>query len=143
MKKFAIIALAVFTLTGFAQDKQEENRKSLNERFTKRVTQSPEDRAKIESKQMTLRLDLSKDQQMQVEKALVNHYSEAQNKGELDKKTIKNMSDEKRQDMKINRLDSAIALKEKMKSILNENQYAKYSQMLEDKGKRMRQMRKQ
>lgn len=144
MKKLAIMALAVFTLTGFAQvEKKDDMSNSLKERMTKRANTSPEDRAKIETKQMALKLDLSDDQQTQVEGALLEHYSKESPNTKLDKKARKKMTDEQRQEMKINRLDGAIALKEKMKTILNDEQYTKYSSMLENRGKRMRQMRQQ
>jgi hypothetical protein len=143
MKKLAIMALAVFTLTGFAQNRSKENNKALNERLTKRLSQSPENRSKLETKQMALKLDLTQAQQLKVEEALLAHYDELEKKGKLDKKAIQEMTDKQRQEIRLNRLDNAIALKEEMKAILDEAQYAKYSEMLENRGKRMAQRRRQ
>lgn len=144
MKKLLIIALVFCTLSIVAQGKDQERRNDLKERFTKRGMQSPEDRAKLETKQMTLRLDLSKQQQTQVEEVLFAHYSEGKKKMDTNKASRKDMSDDKRKQMKLDRLDAEIALKENMKSVLNESQYAKYSKMLENRGKRSkgRKMRK-
>ena len=136
MKKLLVIALVFCTLSVVAQDKQQERRNDAKERFAKRGKQSPEDRAKIETKQMALRLDLSKQQQSQVEEVLFTHYSEGKKKMDTNKESRKEMTEDQRKQIKLDRLDAAIALKEKMKSILDDQQYSKYSKMLENRGKR-------
>ena len=66
MKKLVIIALSLCTFIGFAQEGKKE---AMMERLTKRKEQSPENRAEIETKQLALKLDLSKNQQSEVREA--------------------------------------------------------------------------
>ena len=54
------------------------------------------------------------------------------------KEAIKSMSEEERHKFKLEFLDAQIALKEKMKGILNSEQYTKYSQMMDRKMKSRR-----
>lgn len=146
MKKLLILALALTTFIGFAQKKNTEDRKrDLMERFTKRGPKSPEHRAEIESKQMTLRLDLSETQQSQVKSALLTHFTEMEGKRKAFKKSEKKPTADEVTAMKSEVLDAQIALKSKMKTILNAEQYQKYSQMMERKmkvGKRKGKKRK-
>lgn len=138
MKKLLVLVILFCTVSSFAQrERSPEARKAMMERLTKQTT--PEDRAEIDAKQMTLRLDLTSSQEKQVKDALIAHYSEGKAKRQSIKKSDKKISDEERQKMRVERLDSQIALKAKMKTILNAQQYAKYSQMMErkkGKGKR-------
>lgn len=133
MKKLLIIALALVTVSGFAQVDKE---KVMMERLTRKSQKSPEERAQIETKQLTLKLDLTEKQQSQVEETLVAHHAEGNAKMAKNKKAMKEMSDDERHKLQVARLDAQIALKEKMKGILNAEQYAKYSQMMERKMKR-------
>ncbi|WP_299117532.1 hypothetical protein [uncultured Winogradskyella sp.] len=143
MKKLLVLALALCTFTGFAQKDKSEKKKALMERLTK--NSSPEERAEMQTKQMALRLDLSQKQQTQVQEVLLAHYKEGQGKMDMDKKSRKEMSDEELKKMRSERLDAQIALKAKMKTILDDEQYAKFSQMMErkmHKGKRRGKRRK-
>ena len=132
MKKLLVIALALCTFSGFAQEKEEQaDRTSMLKKRMTRSNYSPEDRAQIQTKQMTLQLDLTEQQQQQVNEVLVSHFTENEGKFRADKKKNKEMTDEERKNMKLAILDSHIALKEKMKSILNDEQYEKYSKTID------------
>ncbi|MBT8246112.1 MAG: hypothetical protein HKP48_11955 [Winogradskyella sp.] len=131
MKKLLVLALTLCTLTGFAQKDKSDKKKDLMERLAKRP--SPEERAEIQTKQMALRLDLSDKQQTQVQELLLAHYKDSYDKIDIDKTPVKDMTQEERQKMRIARLDSQIELKASMKTILDDTQYAKYSQMMERK----------
>lgn len=135
MKKLVIIALSLCTFIGLAQEGKKE---AMTERLTKRKEQSPENRAEIETKQLALKLDLSKNQQSVVRKALLDHHTEGNAKMLKNKEAIKSMSEEERHKFKLEFLDAQIALKEKMKGILNAEQYTKYSQMMDRKMKSRR-----
>jgi len=128
MKKLLVIALALFTFTGFAQ---QMNKERMNDRLTKRGKMDPEKRASIQTKRMALALDLSANQQSEVENALKNHFQEEQEKVSAQKKPKKELTEDERHQMLTEKLDAQIALKEKMKNILNEEQYAKYSKMMD------------
>ncbi|MFD1062107.1 hypothetical protein ACFQ1Q_02520 [Winogradskyella litorisediminis] len=135
MKKLLILVLTLSTFVGFSQRNKEDRKKEFTERFTKRNTKSPEHRAEIQSKQMTLRLDLSSAQQSQVQAALLEHFTKAEEKKMAIKTSDKKLTEDERMAMKSEALDAQIALKAKMKTILNEEQYKKYSQMVNRKMK--------
>jgi len=132
MKKLFAITLTLFTFLGFAQQmSKEEMKDAMKERLTKRERVSPEKRASIQTKRMALALDLSKQQQSEVESALTAHFQEEQEKINSQKKSKKDLTEDERHQMLSEKLDAQIALKEKMKNILNDEQYAKYSQMMD------------
>lgn len=138
MKKLLIFALALGSLTAFSQDDVQGKKKDLMKRITERP--SPEQRAELQTKRLALNLDLDKSQQSKVQEILLNHYKEFDNpdkKGEM-----KKMSAVEKHSVKVERMDGAIALKEKMKGVLNAEQYAKYSQMQERRIKRIQRNRK-
>ncbi|RNC87629.1 MAG: hypothetical protein ED556_00100 [Winogradskyella sp.] len=141
MKKLLILALSLYTLGGFAQEKSEEKKKTLMERLTKNP-KSPEQRAEVATKHLTLKLDLTKDQQSKVQELLSAAYTEGKNKMDAKKSKGKELTEAERHNMQVERLDAQIALKEKMKGILNAEQYAKYSEMMDRKMKRRKQRRK-
>ena len=142
MKKLLIIVLAIASFSGFAQEDKSEREKIIRERLTKRAEKSPKDRAQIETKQLALRLDLTEKQQAQVEEILTAHHAKGQEKKKMVKKSRKDMSDEEINQLKLDRLDAQIALKEDMKAVLDADQYAKFSQMMERRMKRAKGMKK-
>ncbi|GGI55717.1 hypothetical protein [Winogradskyella haliclonae] len=146
MKKLLVLALALCTFTSYAQEiEKEKMSNAIKKRMIKKGKASPEDRAEIDSKKMTLKLDLSNKQQIEVKNALLAHYKEGKDKMNAARKSGKEMTDEERQKIRAGRLDAQIALKAKMKTILDDEQYAKFSQMMErkmHKGKRRGKRRK-
>ncbi|WP_179354295.1 hypothetical protein [Winogradskyella vidalii] len=132
MKKLAVIALALVTLSGFAQKKGEkkmdrENRSELMKDMT------PNDIADLKSKTLTLKLDLSDAQQKEVHKLIVEQAEKRaaireERKASKDEER-KRPSKEERIKMQNERLDEQIEMKRQMKSILNEEQYAEFEKM--------------
>ena len=138
MKKLLIFALALGSLTAFSQDDSQRNQKDLMKRISERPT--PEQRAELQTKRLTLNLDLDKSQQLKVQDILLNHYKEFDNSDR--KKGFEKMTAEEKHAVKVEHMDGAIALKEKMKGVLNAEQYAKYAQMQERQIKRVQRNRK-
>src|SRR5690606_5117364 len=141
MKKLCIIAIAFITLQATAQDQKPTLTKAKVERMNSDM--SPEDIAQIQTKKMTLELDLDESQQKKVnallleeEKARVEKKA-AYRKMKEDADTKAAITKEDRVKMMNERLDKQIEMKAKMKTILNADQYAKWEQKMTEKtGKR-------
>ncbi|HMB99716.1 MAG TPA: hypothetical protein VKN14_01640 [Flavobacteriaceae bacterium] len=136
MKKIFILALAFVTIQVTAQEKQKVSQKEGKEHMHKRSQMNPEEAANLQTKKMTLALDLTEAQQEKIyslnlenakaRKARMEAKMLKKEKGEL-----KQLSDEQKLKMKNERLDKQIAMKKKMKEILNEEQYKKWSENME------------
>ncbi|BAO74891.1 hypothetical protein [Winogradskyella sp. PG-2] len=138
MKKILVIALALFTLNGVAQEKRKRS-SERHEKMDMRKDMSPKDIADLKSKKMTLRLDLTDAQQRKVHKLILNQAEVNQNKRKerkgYDEKREK-PSKEERLKMQNQRLDQMIALKREFKTILTAEQYAKFEKMQPEKQRR-------
>jgi hypothetical protein len=141
MKKLCIIAIAFITLQATAQDQKPALTKSKVERVKSDMT--PEEIAQIQTKKMTLELDLNESQQKQVNAVLLEEARNRAEKKEAYSKIKDNaeakaaLTKEDRVKMMNERLDNQIAMKAKMKNILNADQYAKWEQKMTQKtGKR-------
>ncbi len=152
MKNLLMIALAVFTLQATAQENKKEARKGeMKERMEARQDMSPEDMAKLQTKKMTLHLDLTEKQQVEVEKILLAEAKDRKAKMEEFKEKKEKAEGEKpskedRLKMMNEKLDHQIEMKKKMKAILNAEQYEKYDKMQssrQGKKKEMQSKRKQ
>jgi hypothetical protein len=131
MKKLVIVALALFTLNGIAQQ-DGKNRKDRKEMRSELRDMSPENIADLKSKKLTLHLDLSESQQKQVHNILLDEAKDMQkirSERQADNNEKERPSKEERVEMQNNRLDKAIAIKRKMKTILTPEQYAKFEKM--------------
>lgn len=129
MKKLVVLAIAFCTLAVTAQEKRKTWEEFKEEKGFVDLKASPEERASLEAKKMTLQLDLSTDQQTQVETTLVKHYSTTK----ANREAMKNKRKPTHQDriaMRNAMLDAQIALKQKMKSILDSEQYARYEKTM-------------
>jgi len=135
MKKLLVIVLALTTFVTYSQDSREQKRKEIRRNITREA--NPEKQAEIQTKRLALALDLDKNQQEQTLELLNSHFASI-NKSNEGKKDRKTLTEEERHELKVSRLNAQIALKEKMKEILNDDQYKKYSQML---GRRMKGMK--
>ncbi|MEO6348306.1 MAG: hypothetical protein ABIO60_10405 [Aquaticitalea sp.] len=147
MKNLLMIAVALVTLNASAQERKQENHKGdMKDKMEMRQDMTPEEIAQLQTKKMTLHLDLSATQQSEVEKVLLAEAKDRKSKMEAFK-VKKEAGDEKRSKndrlkMQNERLDHQIALKKKMKGILNADQYEKFEKMQEKRdGKRGKQMR--
>uniref|UniRef100_UPI00404ADD5F DUF4890 domain-containing protein n=1 Tax=Gelidibacter sp. TaxID=2018083 RepID=UPI00404ADD5F len=141
MKKLCIIAIAFITLQATAQDQKPALTKSKVERVKSDMT--PEEIAQIQTKKMTLELDLNESQQKQVNALLLEEARNRAEKKEAYSKIKDNaeakaaLTKEDRVKMMNEHLDNQIAMKAKMKNILNADQYAKWEQKMTQKtGKR-------
>lgn len=136
MKKIIVLALAFIGLNAFAQE-QTRNRHSgqdKNEmgRYMRNLT--PEQRATLHTKKMTLGLELSENQQKQIyalnlEQA--NHREARKATFKANKESGQKPNKDDWYNQMINRLDHKIAYKNKIKSILKSDQYElwkKYAQ---------------
>ncbi|WP_299125211.1 hypothetical protein [uncultured Winogradskyella sp.] len=132
MKKLLVIALALFTLTGVAQErkKQRADRKGGSE-LRKQMT--PNEIADLKAKKLTLSLDLTDAQQKKVHSVILNQAKE----NESLRKERKAVDGEKKEKpskdeivkMQNHRLDQQIEMKREMKTILTAEQYSKFEKM--------------
>lgn len=130
MKKIIAMALLVISFTSFAQEKNRgENRLS------------PEQQTELQIKKMTLDLDLNASQQSQIKPILLENNRQKEErfkKVQTSRKNNTRLSQDERFKIKDEMLDSQIALKSKMKSILSAEQFAKWEKMKEENPKRDR-----
>lgn len=129
MKKLIIIALALFALQVTAQEKKERYNKK--ERANKMMNLSAEDMATLQTKKMTLHLDLNESQQAKIKDINLENATKRKammeaRKAKKESGDAKKPTQEQRLKMANARLDHKIAMKAKMKNILNEEQYAKW-----------------
>lgn len=129
MKKLILIAIAFIGLQATAQQK----RQGLNshERGQRMMNLSAEEMATLQTKKMTLHLDLNKSQQDDIYKinlenaTLRKTFMEAR-KAKKEAGNAERPSKEERLKMMNAKLDHQIANKAKVKKILNEEQYTKW-----------------
>lgn len=133
MKKLVMLLVAFATLQVSAQDQKKELKK---QRPTSRMTYSPEEMAQLQSKKLTLKLDLDRKQQEDVSVLFLEQAKLRQSKNEAylkseEKAEVKTWSKEERFKMANARLDRQIETKRKLKTILSSDQYEKYAKMTE------------
>lgn len=139
MKKLAIIALSLIAIqTTTAQvrndcpyNKQQGNRM---ERFS---DMTPDEMATLQTKRMTLHLDLNAAQQREVQKINLEDAKERKaimeaRKVQRDSGNMQRLSKDERLKIANSRLDRQIERKAEMKKILNDEQYAKWEEYRED-----------
>ncbi|MGM5468647.1 hypothetical protein ACS386_00075 [Flavobacteriaceae bacterium LMO-SS05] len=132
MKKVLIILLALVTLQVTAQDKKKALHKDgSGDRMEALKDLSPEEMATLQTKKMTLHLDLTVDQQKKIQALNLNEAKLRKTK--MDERRAmrergekKTLTKEEKLNMMNSRLDHQIARKQKMKSILNAEQYTKW-----------------
>jgi len=136
MKKLVFLALAFVTLQVTAQDAPKEFHKQGKDRIHRMADLTPEETATLQTKKMTLALDLSEDQQAKIQKMNLENAKERKARMEAHKamkesNSFSTMSKEDKLKMKNERLDRQIAFKKQMKEILNAEQYKKWSENME------------
>ncbi|WP_396601966.1 hypothetical protein [Algibacter sp. R77976] len=139
MKRILIIALALVSLQAIAQEKKGKQNKG--NRGQEMMNLPAEDIATIQTKKMTLFLDLNKSQQEKIQKINLENATKrkemmAERKAKKESGEAKKPTPEQRLEMENARLDHKIAMKAKMKDILNEDQYVKWEKSLAKKGKK-------
>ncbi|EDP72236.1 hypothetical protein FBALC1_14082 [Flavobacteriales bacterium ALC-1] len=132
MKKLLVIAIALFTLNGIAQEqrKHRADRKGGSE-LRKQMT--PSEIADLKAKKMTLMLDLTDAQQRKVHTVILNQAKENKALREehkaQDVEKREKLSKEGFVKMQNYRLDQQIEMKREMKTILTAEQYSKFEKM--------------
>ena len=135
MKKIFLIALALVTIQVSAQNKKQgENKGDRMEKRQGMKDFTPEEMAQLQTKKMTLDLDLTASQQKQVEKLQLEKAKERKAKMEARQAKMKDAKGEKpskeeRLAMMNERLDKQMEMKKKMKQILNADQFEKWEKM--------------
>ncbi|WNH11244.1 hypothetical protein [Thalassobellus suaedae] len=151
MKKLIIIAIALISIQAIAQGDRKE-RPNREDNRNKMMNLSAEEMATLQTKKMTLHLDLNKSQQddiykINLENATLRKTQMAERKARKEAGTAQKPSKEERLKMMNARLDHKIAIKAKMKKILNGEQYAKWekaqAKMAQNKKDGMRENKKQ
>lgn len=130
MKRLIVIALALVSIQGFAQEERKE-RPNREERAQGMSDLTPEEAANLRTKKMTLHLDLNEAQQKEIydlnlenatkRKEMMDTFKAKRESGNMEKP-----SKEQRLTMKNAKLDHQIAMKTKMKTILNKEQFEKW-----------------
>ena len=137
MKKLIIIALVLATIQVTAQERKNRSNNNRGNRQERFQDYTPEEMATLQTKKMTLHLDLSEAQQKEIQKLNLENAIERKTKMEARKsqnegKEFQKPSKEEQLKMMNERLDNQIEMKNKMKSILNDEQFAKYEEMQQD-----------
>ncbi len=133
MKK-AIWAIALLIgALGMAQEEGKSNRGAMKDL-------TPEQMATLQTKKMTLALDLSEAQQSQIqalnlENAKTRKAKMEERKAKKEAGEAKKPTSEERYAIQNARLDQMIAQKAEMKKILSEEQYDKWEKMAHRRGK--------
>ncbi|MDI1257284.1 MAG: hypothetical protein PSV16_14415 [Flavobacterium sp.] len=135
MKKLIAAALLIVGMTAFAQEKPEGPKKGDRAAMAKLT---PEQRSELHLKTLTLKLDLNASQQKEMGKivAEMDAKREAMKAERIANKDKKLTSDEifaKKNKM----LDEKIAMKERLKKILNDEQMDKFEKMQQQRQKKM------
>lgn len=141
MKKLILIAIAFIGLQATAQQKQEG--KKNREGRQKMMNISAEDMATLQTKKMTLHLDLNESQQTQImainlENAKLRKAHMETRKAKKEAGNMEKPTQEERLKMMNAKLDHKIEMKANMKDILNEEQYAKWEKAQARIGKKKR-----
>ncbi len=110
----------IASLTAMAQEGPERGPRDEGERLT------PEQMATLQTKKMTLALDLSSGQQKQIQEFHLENAKLRKEKKDAMKEKRKDLTSEERFAHQSERLDHMIAQKEKLKQILNEDQFTKW-----------------
>ncbi|TJY31839.1 hypothetical protein [Pontimicrobium aquaticum] len=147
MKKILVIAIALVSLQGFAQERQREYRnENRKERSQALKELTPEQAATLKTKQMALRLDLSEAQQKEIYKINLANAKERKAKMEASKKMRESgekLSKENRYKMMNNRLNKQLAQKKQLKSILTKEQFGKLEKGAKQNKMKQRKQQKQ
>lgn len=120
MKTLFAAVLMMTGLVGFSQ--RGHDHKAMND-------MSPEQVATLETKKLTLALDLNEKQQQQVQEIHMEKAMERQARKEERKDRDSKPDADERFQMMNNRLDNQIAVKDQMKDILNNEQFEKWEKL--------------
>ena len=144
MKYTLKILVLFFSLSVFAQQPprqmDSERGKRPNNRMQAKKALTPEQEATLWTKKMTLELDLNKNQQDQMYALILGKTKKI--KSRMENKPKERPSKEEIYNMHISRLDEAIAMKESLKKILNDDQFAQWELMKNKKSSKTKDRKK-
>lgn len=140
MKKFILSALLISGMMVSAQQQDKPARVSSENKKGRVEPLKPEQRVELRLKKMTLDLDLTEKQQIEVKKLLLADSQKNEAKwAELREKKEKNgkLTNDERFALQNEMLDNKIEMKEALKAILSEEQMTKWEES-QPKNRRMR-----
>lgn len=120
MKK---LLLTLALLTAGVATAQQDNSTQTNEK----AALNPEKIAEMQSKRLTLALDLTDKQQKQVYDLTLQNMQSRKNKP--NRKDLKTMTNAQKQDLRLQRMDAMIDHKREMRNILTDDQYDRWEKM--------------
>lgn len=135
MKKMFVVAIMMIGLSSFAQEKSiKENMPQRSERgdVPQMPKFTPEQRKQLELKKLTLALDLNTSQQKEMEKIIAEQSTKREAKmaeRKASKESKKELTSDERFTLENQRLDEQIAVKARVKKILNAEQFDKWEKM--------------
>jgi hypothetical protein len=132
MKKVTVLIIALFTMTLSAQEKSSNEQDGHRGRqYEAQLDLTPEEFSQLQTKKMTLSLDLNEVQQKEISQ--INLENAKRRMAKMEARKNEKQGDAKERPTKEERLkrtnerlDAQIANKKKMKSILNDTQYKKW-----------------
>jgi hypothetical protein len=140
MKKIVCAMLVMASITVAAQrDEMRGRENSMKDLTTEQI-------ATLQTKKMTLSLDLNEEQQKKMKSLITTHVAARKAKMEAQKVKKENREKptaEEKYAMQMERLDAKIAQKREIKALLTEAQYSKWEQMQRRKGKHRQGERKE
>ncbi len=145
MKKLVLIAIAFIAIQATSQNANQRPNKERGNRMERFSDMTPEEMATLQTKKMTLHLDLNESQQRAIQKLNLQNATERKARMEARKAkrgngNMQKPSKEERLKMMNKVLDHKIAMKAKMKDILNADQYTKwekYQERMQGRHKKM------
>lgn len=134
MKNALFICSLLICFSAFAQRPQGNNDRPPRPKM-ERPDYTPEQIAEIQTKKLTLMLDLTESQQSKI-KSLELAAAKSRESNRSEKEPGEKPSDEERFNKQSQMLDNKIAHKNSMKSILSKSQFEKWEKSLKVEGKR-------
>lgn len=135
MKRLIIAAILIVGMTSFAQESKEKPKRTQMEQLT------PEQRNQLRLKRLTLDLDLNATQQKEISK-IIAEQSAKKEAAMAERKAIKDdgkkLTPDERFAKQNKMLDEKIAMKARMKNILNPEQFEKWDKIKKDEQGSMR-----
>ena len=128
MKNVPIVIMLLCSISLFAQRPGHGKMDKQNPLMEKMESFTPEQRADLESKRLTLSLDLNENQQQAIKNLSIEKTSKRKAE-RLDPDALKKLTSEELYQFQATKLDNQIAFKAEMKSILSKDQFAKWEQI--------------
>lgn len=145
MKKTIVLAFLLLGLITVAQEKP-VNIKGKQVKMERHQNMTAEQKAELEVKRLTLNLDLTAKQQIEIQKlVLAQAQKKAVRQNERKEKRAKGQkpTDEERFLNKSKMLDTQIAMKAEFKKILTPEQMIKFEELKANRAEKMQERRKQ